>query len=457
MIYESDLETIENALFDIRGQENRLDKIAQLCDLHEALAQLRGQGFYMLHRSLERIGQLTCDYLDPQDMEPEVLACILDNFPISLENATEILNCETLSHKVSDSLINNITKQAGFYDGQKSRILPHIVNHLYSTKNWASLLNFLDNAREKDLFCYSNLSESLHSFLFDEEIEDNIEICEWLKSNENILSATAYRFNAYKMKHAFSFLDNGYTRLAREIANNQATTAKQRELIKRQELFGINLSPREIFDTLRNRQIKDDELIHYMLFCEEPCDPLMLEPLTFSDWPVWNNDEITQVSVERYKQVMSYVVSHAKGTYILNNLLDQVLTLRPDVSREWLSDLLIKAASRYDGCANDLIEWWRICKIVVTPGEASRLNEVFNNAIKLSTDTLNYNKFQGLLTDPEGLQQFADPALLGKVADDNWGRLSASTRTFLQQNVPESIAMHSNNLQRARIERDIGL
>lgn len=457
MIYECDLETIENALFDPGSKDNKLEKIAQLCDLHEALVQLRGQGFFMLARSLDRIGKLINECLNPEEMDSEVLACILDNFPISLEHAEEILSYDTLPHPVSNAVIKNITGQMGFYEDPKLGILSSIIDHFHSTQNWASLLSFLDTAKDKELFFSSNLAISLHSFLFDNLTDDNNDINEWFRKNESILSITAHRYGGYKMKHAFSYLENGYRDLAREIAKHQARTATQRELIKRQEVFGINLSPREIFDILGNRSISDDVLIHYMLFCEEPCNSLMLDSLTFSAWPNWNNDEIDKVPLERYQQVMSYVVCHARGTHLLFGLLDQALTLRPDVSREFMSDMLVKAAFHYEGSANDLIEWWRICKNVVKPEEAAPLKDVFNFAIELSAPALNYMKLQGLLTDSEGLQQFVDADLLGKVADKSWERLSAATRTFLQQNVPESIAMHSNNLQRARLERDIGL
>lgn len=457
MIYECDLETIENALFDSSKNEKMLDNIAQLSDAHEALAQLRGQGFFMLARSLDRVGKMVTECLNPDEMDHEVLTCIIENFPLSLEHAEEILSWDTLSHDVSNAVIKNITEQVGFYDNPKLGILSTIIDHFHSTKNWPSLLSFLETAKDKELFYSSNLALSLHSFLFDNLPDDNKEISQWFRKNESILSITAHRYSGYKMKHAFAYLRNGYPDLAREIAKHQARTATQRELVTRQKVFGIDLSSREIFDILGNRAISDDTLIHYMLFCEEPCKPLMLGSLTFSSWPNWNDDEIDKVPLERYQQVMSYVVCHSKGTHLLFNLLNQALTLRPDVSREFMSDMLINATSRYADSPSDLIDWWRLCKTVVTPDEALTLKDMLDSAFEMSDESLNNTKLQGLLTDPDGLQQFIEPQLLGLIADRHWGRLSSATRVFFQQNVPESIAKHSNNLQRARLEREIGL
>ncbi len=460
MIIDDDLIRIENALFESSNSADKYELITQLVEIHQSLAQNVTQGFHMLARSLDRIGKSIRSVSRSDEMDMHVLACALQHFPISPEHAEEILYWESMPHFVSDALVNNIKQQHGFFEAPNRTLFSNIIEHLYSSQNWNTLLAFLDESRDKDALYSADICLKLHYIILNnlnnfEDIEKPF--TDWLKNNESWIAHAAYRFSAYRMRHAFAYLELGFVHIATEIAKVQANSAINGELIKRQTLLNIDVAQKELFNYRGDKNISDGELIHYLLFSKNPIDSLLHENLSFSSWPSLSHDFIQEVSRARYCKVLDFVLPKAKSTIVISDIVRQCRSARKDIDPDFLEDLILQCADNFSDSFSDLLDWWSTSRQVVSQDRVAMLNPLLESAIQTSGLALRPMKLRQFLTDADGLLKFINPQICGWLVDQHWPKLSHQDRLFLRESVSESIIQQSNYLQRDRLERDIGL
>jgi hypothetical protein len=457
MFYESELIRYEKDLLGDCVQSDPYALLMNIIEIHNGLTIAGKSGILALAESLQRISILMKSYLRSSDIDEYLAIAIVEAFPIGREVSDDILYCGVASHRISNALISNITNQVGFFEEPEPRAFSSIMEHLHESKNWSTLIDFLNLAKNKESFENSHVTHALHSYIRNDYPEDNNQVKKWFIENQDLYRHTTHCYSEYSLRNSFELNELGYNDLARSVARGVGYKSHGWELIQRQATFGISLEEREIFDYCDKRRIDDESLINYLLFCKEECDHLFLSKLSFWSWPTWNDDKISGVDDNRYQQVVNFFAEHVSSVSALSKLERQVREHKPELAQSLMRQALMSSLPRFADDLTALVHWWELARQYLHPDQVEPHAAILTAAIEAGNCHLMHDRIQALMTDAEGLQRFVDPALLARIIDESWNKAPKSVHMHLQQNVPKSIAQLSNYLQRLRLEQDFDL